>query len=787
MKTNKNTSRPERLIYISLFSLLLLAPAQADESWKRPLAHKAEVIESGIQKRHSILGLYPSMVEIPFDSDSIDISTRNPFADVQHAVCWTANYLAGLSYRYAFLKNSGAAAPVLDAARTRADEVFEAVYRCQRVTGVKGLQARGYFVGRGESYAERGKSTKLPFWRQGQVDGQPFRWVGDPSHHNYSDVIHGLGQYYNLAAEGQQKDRARQAIDALVSYWVDSDLNIAKYDTSLPPVPILGITDGKTLNTRVFMAIAGAKVAHYATGEDKFKQVYDGLIDQYGVRSLTVFKTGKDFDDAEHVFCHLDLLVRIERDPELLRAFRRIADGLWQNHKTDAQSLFTYIYYALAPDASEKDRALKEALFTLQTFPTDMTIKPRMSSLHGDLKPPYPTYAAAWDNEYIWKGNLLRPNGWGSRIVVDVAVSPEDPMVIYAVGEAGGLYQSRDGAATWQNWRAIDQALHSPVRRVAVGEKSRILVAACADGFYLTETAGKTWQKLPVPMGHERPVDIEISPLDFSTIYAISDRHVYRTRDYGPEYLGQSWEVLTADLPTLRLPRFVLAHGVPGRLYAVSEDRIFTRQLTPGTWTRGADFGLGSYAETYAWLVTDPGNPERIWVGFKAKYGGAGPLSILQESQDAGMTWSNTMADMWRVISDKGLAGLMALGIQSELNHLVAHPKDTETFYAAAERGVTIMTKTQRTKSSTGFNIPLVRSLFVSPYSDWIFAGTPGGLYISQDGAQSWRDGQLWLQFEKNTRRELGGAAFIDAYWRARYYGFIDEATAQQAIHAPSP
>ena len=151
------------------------------------------------------------------------------------------------------------------------------------------------------------------------------------------------------------------------------------------------------------------------------------------------------------------------------------------------------------------------------------------------------------------------------------------------------------------------------------------------------------------------------------------------------------------------------------------------------------------------------------------------------------MTWSNTMADMWRVISDKGLAGLMALGIQSELNHLVAHPKDTETFYAAAERGVTIMTKTQRTKSSTGFNIPLVRSLFVSPYSDWIFAGTPGGLYISQDGAQSWRDGQLWLQFEKNTRRELGGAAFIDAYWRARYYGFIDEATAQQAIHAPSP
>ena len=121
MKRSKSKPIPKRLIRLSLLSLLLLTQAQADESWKRPLAQKAEIIEKGIQQRHSILGLYPSMVEIPFDSDSIDISTRNPFADVQHAVCWTANYLAGLSYRHAFLKKSGAAVQALDAARTRAD------------------------------------------------------------------------------------------------------------------------------------------------------------------------------------------------------------------------------------------------------------------------------------------------------------------------------------------------------------------------------------------------------------------------------------------------------------------------------------------------------------------------------------------------------------------------------------------------------------------------------------------------------------------------------------------
>jgi photosystem II stability/assembly factor-like uncharacterized protein len=780
MRRNQSKQILVKLICIHLWSFLLLNQAHADESWKQPLAEKAEIIEDGIQKRHNILGLYPSMVEIPFDSDTIDITTRNPMADVQHSVCWTANYLAGLSYRYAYLKKSNAEPKQIELARKRADEVFEAVYRCQLVTGVKGLQARGYFIGHGESYAERRGSTKLPYWRQGQVDGKSFRWVGDPSHHNYSDSIHGLGQYYTLAAEGEQKVRAREAIDALVSYWVDNDLKIAKYDSSLPAVPILGLTDGRALNTRVMMAIAGTKVAHYATGKEKFKKVYEQLVDQYGVRNLTHFKTGKGFDDAEHVFCHLDLLFRIEHDVELLKAFRKVADGLWRNHKDDAQSLFTYIYYAVAPDAPEKEKALREALFTLQTFPTDMTIKPRMNSLNPDLKPPYPTYLAAWDNEYIWKANVLRPDGWKSRIVVDVAVSPEDAMVIFAVGEEGGLYQSRDGASSWQNWRAIDNNLRLPVRRVVVSEKSRILMTACDDGFYLTTSGGSSWRKMPVPLHNEKPVDIEISPKDFNIIYAITDRHVYRSRNYGDEYLGQSWEKLTAELPTLRSPKFVIAHGSPGRLYAVSEKRIFARLLNKKEWTRGSDFGLGRYAETYPWLVVDPNNPERVWIGFKASYGALGPLSILQESQDAGKTWSNSMAEIWKVLSDKGLPGLMQLGVRSELNHLVAEAKKGGKFYGAADRGVVIKGKNRWKKSEEGFNIPLVRSLFVSRYSDWLFAGTPGGLYISKDGGETWQDGNLWLQFDKNTRRELGGASFIDAYWRARYYGFIDDETANK-------
>ncbi|MFH1737472.1 MAG: hypothetical protein ABIH23_00590 [bacterium] len=768
---------------------LMTVRATADDTWKQPLNVKEKRIEEGIERKHNILGLYPSMVEIPVDGGPIDFTTTNPFADIQHAVCWTANYLAGLSYKIAFLKATGAPSEEIEATCQRADEVFEAIYRCQRITGVKGLQARGYFLGHGEVYAERTRSEKLAFWRQGELDGQAFRWVGDPSHHNYSDSIHGLGQYYTLAAEGEQKDRARECIDALVGYWVDNDLKIAKFDRTLPEVPILGLTDGKTLNTRVFMAISGAKVAHYATGKEKYKAVYDRLIEQYGVRGLKKIKTSKDFDDGEHVFSHLDLLFRIEDDPELLAAFRKVADGLWENHRGDAQSLFTYIYYALAPDAPDKEKALNEALRSLQTFPTDMTVKPCMNSLNPDLKPPYPTYLAAWDNEYIWKGNLLRSDGWLSRTVVDVAVSPEDPMVIYAVGQEGGLYQSRDGAASWQNWLPIDQVLHSAVRAVDVGERSRILLVACDDGFYVTTTGGAGWRHMPVPADGGRPTDVMVDPKNPNIVYATTSKGAYRSRDFGEEFLGQSWGSLTEELPPLNDARFLIAPGEPGRVYAVSGNTLFTRKLDAADWTRGTDFGLGEYADTYPWFVVDPSNPDRIVVGVKSKYGGMGGFSILQESMDSGQTWSNDFRAIYEAISKGGFPAVMALGVGSELNHLIADPSNTMNLYAAGERGVMKSADGGKTwnKHQEGFSIPLVHALFKSRHSDWVFASTPGGLYISKDHGETWGDGNLWLQFTKNTRRELGGAAFIDAYWRARYHGFIDDTLANAPYEGTGP
>ena len=50
---------------LCLVGLGSIAAVRADDSWKKPLAIKEREIEAGIRKRHNVLGLYPSMVEIP--------------------------------------------------------------------------------------------------------------------------------------------------------------------------------------------------------------------------------------------------------------------------------------------------------------------------------------------------------------------------------------------------------------------------------------------------------------------------------------------------------------------------------------------------------------------------------------------------------------------------------------------------------------------------------------------------------------------------------------------------
>ena len=86
------------------------------------------------------------------------------------------------------------------------------------------------------------------------------------------------------------------------------------------------------------------------------------------------------------LFQHLENMFRIEEDRQLREFYRHVADKLWADHVHDKQALFNYIYYGLVPDAPGKEQALEDALWTLQSYPTDKIFRPRMNSIRKDIK-----------------------------------------------------------------------------------------------------------------------------------------------------------------------------------------------------------------------------------------------------------------------------------------------------------------------------------------------------------------------------------------------------------------
>jgi len=64
-------------VWIRFLIMLLTTSVAAfgdDDSWKAPLAKKAEIFEKNVLERHWSDGLYPSSVEIPPDGGPVDMA-----------------------------------------------------------------------------------------------------------------------------------------------------------------------------------------------------------------------------------------------------------------------------------------------------------------------------------------------------------------------------------------------------------------------------------------------------------------------------------------------------------------------------------------------------------------------------------------------------------------------------------------------------------------------------------------------------------------------------------------
>ena len=553
------------------------------------------------------------------------------------------------------------------------------------------------------------------------------------------------------------------------------------------------------------MATTGLKLAYEITGNKKVKALYDKWVDKLGYRDPK--RTEKsimggprsNYDDTDHLVGDLYLLNLLEKDPDLLRFYRKCVRDSWDAHKGEKLAWFNYVYRAVLGDECGDPEG---SVWYLQTFPTCRIFQPQMNSLRTDIEftsgdgrkealHPLPVNERSSDNEYEWKNSPFSLDGWTARIVSIVEVSPHDPYVMFAADTSGTTYRSLSKGELWHAMGGLPRVndfLFSP-------DYPWIAFAATPSGVYGTSNGGESWsQRLGGDMRR-----LKWDPENSHVLYAVGAGGVFKSADLGERSMGTVWTDLTA-------PGFggkgVFAVDPRGEatVYMQTVDGLYSKLETDVEWRlppRAKRTNGFSEVEPVGgkpvWLRVDDTTPGRLFRGVAVEFRRT-TRTLVGVSEDGGETWSpvvRQMEPLLRWASSTGepaylnreeLGAFLALAEQYPIEDVCVDAEDPRRWYGRLDRGVAITEDAGQTwhVSAEGLDIPRVQAMWKPRESSDLYVGTPAGLYVSRDGGETWQDTSLIPQGAGVTRSEIGGVAYLTAYWMARYHGFIDDAAARE-------
>lgn len=274
----------------------------------------------------------------------------------------TSEMLAAYSHKYALTKDPKD--------RDIANQIFEAVLKLEEVTGVPGLVARS-FNQTDEPlwheevlwYHEWHKSTSLP----------GYRWLGDLSSDKFTSICYGVGTFWELCADDAYKQKAAGLLDRFMGRVVDNNFKLTDLDGKMtmwgnfcPDLPHQPLNSLKML--------MGLKVAHRITGKERYNAAYHMLIDRYHyddeqLKAKMLFPAEwRNVGDDYHAARSLYMLMRYEKDRNLLNKYRMSLNRHWEDWKTinfdwESNIWFIMVYQTLTGEeimTEERKKAIKD-------------------------------------------------------------------------------------------------------------------------------------------------------------------------------------------------------------------------------------------------------------------------------------------------------------------------------------------------------------------------------------------------------------------------------------------
>ena len=163
---------------------------------------------------------------------------------------------------------------------------------------------------------------------------------------------------------------------------------------------------------------------------------------------------------------------------------------------------------------------------------------------------------------------------------------PTERRTIYAAGDTGGVFLSRDGGARWE--RVGTPGALPTIWSLAIDPVDpRILFAGARPAaIHRSRDGGVAWERLPVKIATECSIgtpfvtSLVVDPDDHRTVWAgVEIDGVFRSRDG-----GDSWTRLEAGLYDPDIHAMAIARTQPKRVYASTNSEMFTSVDLGDTW-----------------------------------------------------------------------------------------------------------------------------------------------------------------------------------------------------------
>ncbi|XOV93196.1 MAG: hypothetical protein ACFHWX_00510 [Bacteroidota bacterium] len=239
----------------------------------------------------------------------------------------TTEMLAAYSHKYAITKDPKD--------QKIANQIFEAVERMEKVTGVPGLVARSF------NKTDKSLWHEEVFWYHEwhESSSMPgYRWLGDLSADKFTSIFYGVGTFWELCADETYKKRAADLLDRFIGRVIDDNFKLTDLDGKMtlwgnfcPDLP------HQELNS--LEMLAALKVTHHITGKERFNAAYHMLIDRYhyddrAINAKIVFPPEwRNVGDDYHAARSLYMLMRLEKDNNLLIKYKMSLNRHWYDWK----------------------------------------------------------------------------------------------------------------------------------------------------------------------------------------------------------------------------------------------------------------------------------------------------------------------------------------------------------------------------------------------------------------------------------------------------------------------